>query len=276
MNSLASRPPGLRSHHDWVFDLDNTLYPRECNLFAQIDLLISDYMVTATGLPYAEARALQKTYYRDHGTTLHGLMIHYGVDPDHFLKTVHDIDYSGVPAHPGLCAALKGLPGRKFILTNGDVGHASAVLDKVGASGLFEDIFDIRAMNYKPKPLPEAYHSFLALHGIDATRAAMFDDLEKNLLVPHQVGMTTVHVVAAEDFAHDQVESWELGRTTGPHVHHVTDDLGGVFAADDLAGSRESSPAARGRGPAKLVEGAAAGAESSLAPLPSLRDTLPP
>ena len=90
---------------------------------------------------------------------------------------------------------------------------------------LFAGIFDIRAMSYKPKPLPEAYESFFAAHGVDASRAAMFDDLEKNLLVPHEVGMKTVHVVAAEDFEHDQVEGWELGRGTGPHVHHVTDDL---------------------------------------------------
>ena len=217
--------PAFAHVSDWVFDLDNTLYPRECNLFAQIDLLISDYMVAVTGLPYAEARALQKDYYRDHGTTLHGLMLHHGVDPDHFLKTVHAIDYSGVPAHPGLAAALGALPGRKFILTNGDVGHAEAVLQRLGATGLFAGIFDIRAMGFKPKPLPEAYESFFAAHGIDAKRAAMFDDLEKNLLVPHETGMVTVQVVAAEDFEHDQVESWELGRTTGPHVHHVTDDL---------------------------------------------------
>jgi len=225
MMVIANVSPAFGRVTDWVFDLDNTLYPRECNLFAQIDLLISDYMVAVTGLPYAQARALQKRYYHDHGTTLHGLMLHHGVDPDHFLKTVHAIDYSGVAAHPGLAMALGALPGRKFILTNGDVGHARAVLERVGADGMFTDIFDIRSMGYKPKPLPEAYESFFAAHGIDATRAAMFDDLEKNLLVPHEVGMVTVHVVASEDFEHDQVESWELGRTTGPHVHHTTDDL---------------------------------------------------
>jgi putative hydrolase of the HAD superfamily len=231
MDSTASTQPDFSSITDWVFDLDNTLYPRECNLFAQIDVLISTYMVGVTGLPYAEARALQKAYYRDHGTTLHGLMLHHGVDPDHFLKTVHAIDYSGVAAHPTLAAALSALPGRKFILTNGDVGHAEQVLDRVGAAGLFTDIFDIRSMNYKPKPLPEAYDVFFAKHGIDARRAAMFDDLEKNLLVPHEVGMITVQVVAGEDFAHEQVESWELERTGGPHVHHVTADLAGFLAA---------------------------------------------
>src|SRR5690606_15956784 len=107
---------------DWVFDLDNTLYPRECNLFAQIDLLISEYMLGGTQLPYEEARALQKAYYRDYGTTLNGLMQRHSVDPDHFLRTVHDIDYSPVPSHPDLVSAIRDLPGRKFILTNGDVG----------------------------------------------------------------------------------------------------------------------------------------------------------
>ena len=228
-----SRPaftPAFAHVTDWVFDLDNTLYPRECNLFAQIDLRISDYMAAVTGLPYAEARALQKQYYHDHGTSLHGLMLHYGVDPDHFLKTVHDIDYSGVPAHPALVTALAALPGRRFILTNGDVGHAANVLAKVGAADLFTDIFDIRAMGYEPKPLPVAYTRFFEQHGIDAKRAAMFDDLEKNLRVPHEQGMTTVHVVAPEDFTHSQVESWELERSDAPNIHHVTDDLAGFLA----------------------------------------------
>lgn len=217
---------------EWVFDLDNTLYPRRCNLFAQIDLLISQYMVSVTQLPFDEARALQKAYYRDYGTTLNGLMQRHQVDPDHFLNTVHAIDYSPVEAHPELLAAIKALPGRKFILTNGDVGHARAVLHRLGhADELFEDIFDIRAMSYRPKPLPEAYAAFLEQHGIDARRAAMFDDLEKNLKVPHEVGMRTVQVVASDDYAHDQVEAWELAQSGEVHVHHVTADLAGFLTA---------------------------------------------
>jgi putative hydrolase of the HAD superfamily len=231
MNDLTPHAPRSLSHvTDWVFDLDNTLYPRECNLFAQIDLLISHYMVSLTKLPFDDARALQKSYYRDYGTTLNGLMQRHQVDPDHFLSTVHAIDYSPVAAHPALIDAIRALPGRKFILTNGDVGHARAVLGRLGdASDLFEDIFDIRAMGFRPKPLPEAYEAFFAAHGIDSRRAAMFDDLEKNLLVPHETGMTTVQVVAGEDFAHDQVEAWELEQKGGPHVHHVTADLAGFL-----------------------------------------------
>lgn len=210
---------------DWVFDLDNTLYPRRCNLFAQIDRLITSYVMDLTQLEFEAARALQKVYYRDYGTTLNGLMQRHAVDPDHFLNTVHAIDYSPVDAHPDLVQAIDALPGRKFILTNGDTGHARAVLRRLGGSDLFEHVHDIRAMTYVPKPHKAAYDGFFAAHGIDPKRAVMFDDLEKNLVVPHEVGMATVQVLAGEDFAHDQVEAWELGRAAGPHVHHVTDDL---------------------------------------------------
>jgi len=230
MNALPPAVSASFSHvTDWVFDLDNTLYPRECNLFAQIDKLITSYVMDITRLDFDAARALQKTYYRDFGTTLNGLMHRHDVDPDHFLSKVHAIDYSPVPAHPDLVSAIAGLPGRKYILTNGDVGHATAVLGRVGAAHLFDGVFDIRAMAYRPKPLREAYDGFFATHGIDPSRAAMFDDLEKNLVVPHETGMRTVQVVAADGFAHAQVEAWELGRSSGPHVHHVTDDLAGFL-----------------------------------------------
>ncbi|MCS6758643.1 MAG: pyrimidine 5'-nucleotidase [Candidatus Devosia euplotis] len=225
MNDLTPPIRSLKHVTDWVFDLDNTLYPRSCNLFAQIDVKITHYVMTLTQLGFDAARNLQKSYYRDFGTTLNGLMSQHKVDPDHFLGTVHAIDYSPVDAHPDLVAAIAALPGRKFILTNGDTGHARAVLARLGGADLFEHVHDIRAMTYVPKPYRQAYEGFFALHGIDPARAVMFDDLEKNLAVPHDVGMTTVQVVVGEDFAHEQVDAWELGRAAGPHVHHTTDDL---------------------------------------------------
>jgi putative hydrolase of the HAD superfamily len=222
----TAAPKNLNHITDWVFDLDNTLYPRECNLFAQIDVRITHYVMNVTSLDFEAARSLQKVYYRDFGTTLNGLMNRHSIDPDHFLNTVH---YAPVDPHPALIEAIRALPGRKFILTNGDTGHARSVLGRLGDPDLFEDVYDIRAMTYVPKPHREAYDGFLARHGIDPQRAVMFDDLEKNLVVPHEIGMSTVQVVAGEDFVHDQVESWELGRSTGPHVHHVTGDLAGFL-----------------------------------------------
>lgn len=226
MNDLSPSATRSLSHvTDWVFDLDNTLYPRHCNLFAQIDARITQYVMDLTQLDFTAARDLQKLYYRDFGTTLNGLMHRHEVDPDHFLNTVHAIDYSPVDPHPDLVAAIRDLPGRKFILTNGDTGHARSVLKRLGGNELFEHVHDIRAMTFVPKPHREAYDGFFALYDIDPTRAVMFDDLEKNLVVPHEVGMATVQVVADAGYAHEQVEAWELDRAAGPHVHHVTADL---------------------------------------------------
>lgn len=229
MTALRRPHENLDHVTDWVFDLDNTLYPRECNLFAQIDTLITHYVMDVTRLDFTTARALQKDYYRDFGTTLNGLMHKHDIDPDHFLNTVHAIDYSPVAPHPDLVEAIASLPGRKFILTNGDTGHARSVLKRLGGNHLFEHVHDIRAMTFVPKPHKQAYDGFFASHGIDPSRAIMFDDLEKNLVVPHEQGMVTVQVVASEDFSHEQVEAWELGRSTGPHVHHVISDLAGFL-----------------------------------------------
>jgi len=214
---------------DWVFDLDNTLYPRECNLFAQIDIRITHYVMDVARLDFTAARRLQKLYYRDFGTTLNGLMQQHDIDPDDFLNKVHTIDYSPVMPHPELIAAIHDLPGRKFILTNGDTGHARAVLSRLGGAELFEEVHDIRAMTFVPKPHRQAYDGFFARHGIDPARSIMFDDLEKNLVVPHEVGMATVQVFAGAGYAHEQVDAWELDQASGPHVHHVTNDLAGFL-----------------------------------------------
>ena len=211
----------------WIFDLDNTLYPRECNLFAQIDLLISQYMVDVTGLEYSATRRLQKDYYRDHGTTLNGLMLHYGVDPDHYLNTVHEIDYSDVAPDPELVGLIDELPGRKYIFTNADNGHARKVLARLGGdAAMFDGLFDIRDSQFSPKPIRAAYDAFVDKYAIAPEQAVMFDDLDKNLVVPHEMGMETVQVVASRDWAHHQVDDWELDRDhKAPHIHNLTENL---------------------------------------------------
>ncbi len=210
----------------FVFDLDNTLYPRTCDLFAQVDILITKYVMKITGLEQQAARKLQKDYYKDHGTTMNGLMIHYDIDPDEYLNNVHNIDYSPVKRHEELIEAISSLKGEKYIFTNADIGHATAVLERLGGTKLFDGMFDIRQAGFYPKPNPIAYEKFLTEFNIVANSAIMFDDLEKNLKVPHEIGMRTVHVVPSDGFTHEHVENWELSRADEQdHIHHITDDL---------------------------------------------------
>ncbi len=208
----------------WIFDLDNTLYPADCNLFAQVDQKMGEFISRYLGVPFVYARHLQKTYYRQFGTTLSGLMQVHRMDPKPFLDYVHDIDLACMAEAPELSAAIELLPGRKLILTNGTRRHADAVLARLALDRHFEDIFDIIAAELEPKPSPKAYDRFLEAHGVDAGKAAMFEDLARNLTVPHALGMTTVLIVP-EHTREVFREGWELEGRDAPHVDHVTDDL---------------------------------------------------
>jgi len=219
----------------WVFDLDNTLYPHHVNLWQQVDTRIGEFIGNYLKLPPIEARRVQKDYYRRYGTSMRGMMTEHGVRADDYLAYVHQIDHSPLEPNPAMGAAIAKLPGRKLILTNGSTDHADKVLERLGLGSHFEAVFDIIAAELEPKPAPQTYRRFLDRHHVDPTRAAMFEDLARNLVVPHQLGMTTVLVVP--DGTREVVrEDWELEGRDADHVDHVTDDLTGFLAA--LSASR--------------------------------------
>ena len=221
--------PGFERTQVWVFDLDNTLYPAQCNLFAQVDRRMGEFIARYLGVPFEYARHLQKTYYRQFGTTLSGLMQVHTMDPQAFLDYVHDLDLSVVAEHPELASAIERLPGRKLILTNGSRAHAERVAGKVGVLHLFEAIFDIVDSDYVPKPMPACYNLFLKAHGVDAGTAAMFEDMPHNLETPHSLGMTTV-LVRSECNPDHPVQKTIRGWVEPPaHVHHMTHDLAGFL-----------------------------------------------
>jgi putative hydrolase of the HAD superfamily len=217
------------SHVDtWVFDLDNTLYPHHVNLWQQVDQRIGEFIGAYLKVSAEQARFIQKDYYRRYGTSMRGMMTEHGVSADDYLAYVHRIDHSPLQPNPAMGAAIAKLPGRKLILTNGSTDHAEAVLTRLGLLAHFEAVFDIIAAELEPKPAPQTYHKFLRDHAVDPTRAAMFEDLARNLVVPHELGMTTVLVVP--DGTKEVVrENWELEGRDAPHVDYVTDDLTGFL-----------------------------------------------
>jgi putative hydrolase of the HAD superfamily len=244
MSPQPAQPRGFDHVEAWVFDLDNTLYPADCNLFAQIDRRMGEFIATELGLTLDEAQALRQTYYYEHGTTLAGLVRLHGVSPDAFLDYVHDIDLSAIASSPELAAAIDALPGRKFVFTNGSRKHAEAVAARLGVLGRFEEIFDIHALEYiHPKPTEEAYQRFARACGVVPAEAAMFDDLPHNLKTAHELGMTTVLVHGlTEHPEHQAIASWtELPA----HIHHRTDALPSFLAeiASALAKEKDNTEA---------------------------------
>ncbi|WP_296105650.1 pyrimidine 5'-nucleotidase [uncultured Agrobacterium sp.] len=220
----TAEPADFAHVTEWVFDLDNTLYPHHINLFSQIDRNMTAYVAELLQMDPEEARVLQKRYYHEHGTTLQGLMIHYGIDPNDFLEKAHAIDYSALLPDPALGEAIKALPGRKFILTNGSVKHAQAAAGALGILEHFEDIFDIVAAGYLPKPAGQTYEKFAALTQLDTKKAAMFEDLPRNLAAPKAMGMRTVLLVP-RNLEGIVMERWEIPAETDDHIDYITDNL---------------------------------------------------
>ena len=224
-------PKRTFNHIDtWVFDLDNTLYPHHVNLWQQVDARIGEFIGAYLKVSPEQARIIQKDYYRRYGTTMRGMMTEHGVRADDYLAYVHKIDHSPLEPNPAMGAAITKLPGRKLILTNGSVDHVDAVLSRLGLAGHFDGVFDIIAADLEPKPAPQTYQKFLRDHAVDPAKSAMFEDLARNLVVPHRLGMTTVLVVP--DGSKEVIrEDWELEGRDAVHVDHVTDYLTGFLQA---------------------------------------------
>lgn len=202
----------------WLFDLDNTLYHHRYDLFCGVSSKMTQYIMERFSLAFDAALARQKDYFQTYGTTLRGLMLHHDVDPEEFLDYVHDIDYSILPPNPRLNAVLGRLSARKIIFTNGTVKHARAVIKQLGIAEHFTEFFDITDAGYTPKPEPEPYQFLIARYGIDPHKVIMIDDIAANLYYPNEVGMQTVFIETAEDWAQPDTEN-------AHRIDYRTDDV---------------------------------------------------
>ena len=195
----------------WVFDLDNTLYPPEARLFDLIEVRMTAWVMDTLGVERAEADRLRVHYWETHGTTLAGLMREHDVDPEPYLVDVHDISMDSLTPAPQLAAHIRALPGRKIVYTNGCAPYAERVLHARGLSGLFDAVYGVEHAGFLPKPEKGAFDAIFTQDKLAPHAAAMFEDDPRNLAVPHELGMRTVHVAPT--------------RAHAPHVQFHTDDL---------------------------------------------------
>jgi putative hydrolase of the HAD superfamily len=225
--------PDFRHVDVWVFDLDNTLYPAESRLFAQIEARMTLFVQQYLGVHYQEARRLQKAYYREHGTTLGGLMRVHGLDPEAYLAFVHDVDLSVLEADVRLARAIASLPGRRFVFTNGCSHHAARVLERLALEKLFHDLWDIRTIAFRPKPDPHSYSAVLSRVNAAPSRTALFDDIARNLVPAHALGCTTVLVT--NDLGWSTQEP-DQPAVRPEHINYETNDLRGFLEQIRIAG----------------------------------------
>lgn len=200
----------------WVFDLDNTLYPRSVRLFDQIEAHMTAYVMRTIGLDRTAADALRRDYWRRYGTTLAGLMAEHGHDPEPYLADVHAIDLSAVEEAVALRAAIAALPGRKIVYTNGSRGHADNVLAARGLTGLFDARYGVEDAGFTPKPERGAFEAVFTLDGLEPRGAVMVEDDLRNLAAPRAMGMRTLWV--------------REGAEETPDADAATDDLADFLA----------------------------------------------
>ena len=207
----------FQSIETWVFDLDNTLYPASSRLFDQIDRKITEFIMRALDLEWDDAHRKQKSFFREYGTTMSGMMQEHGTSPEEYLDFVHNIDLSPIPKSPALDQALDDLPGRKVIFTNGSTDHARNVTEKLGITRHFDGVFDIIDCQFTPKPDQGVYESMITTFDINPKSAVMIEDMARNLVPAAALGMTTVWVRTEA--------AWASEGAGGNHIHHTIDDL---------------------------------------------------
>src|ERR1700730_8609176 len=213
----------LGSIETWIFDLDNTLYPASCHLFEQVQQRMNEYICERLSVSPDQAAELRRTYFREHGTTMNGLIKVHNIDPHDFLAFVHDVDLACVPPDPALLTALERLGGHKIVHTNGSVRHAERLLDHLGLSPAFSGIIDIVAADFEPKPALTGYRLLLKRHSVRPNTALMLEDMARNLAPAAELGMTTAWLRNGVD--------WAMEEADRDYIHHVVDDLAGFLAA---------------------------------------------
>ena len=178
-----------------LFDLDETLYPRDAGLMQEIGARILRYMVERMGFTPEEAETKRRYYYHKYGTSLRGLMAEETVDSEDYLRFVHDVDITRfIGSNPELNAMLRRIPLAKVVFTNATQEHARRVLDALGIADHFQFVVDVRAMGYASKPDPQAYRHILDAIGARAEECIIVEDTPRNLLPAKAMGMKTILV----------------------------------------------------------------------------------
>ncbi|MEC9098141.1 MAG: pyrimidine 5'-nucleotidase [Pseudomonadota bacterium] len=212
---------------NWVFDLDNTLYSPEEDIFSQIDKRMTEFIISKFNVNEEEAFNIQKKYFLEYGTTLSGLMKRENIDPDEFLEFVHDINLEILKPNIELSKIIKNLPGDKFIFTNGSKKHAENVLKQLEMSGIFDDIFDIKESNFIPKPNINAYLNFIDKTKIEPDVSIMFEDIGRNLEAAKKLGMKTVLIKRNVPIRNDKFKTKDFESLWEDYdfADCITDDL---------------------------------------------------
>ena len=183
------------SFQNWIFDLDNTIYDINLGLFKKISNRITDFIMSKYSLDIDQAKKIQKEYYLKYGLTLRGLIVEKKLEPEEFLDYVHDVEHPELKKNDQLISKIRILEGKKIIFTNATSKHAKKILKILELEHDFDQIIDIKDLEYIPKPDKRSYKKLLEclnLNKENLDKTIFFEDTVKNLVPAKELGITTV------------------------------------------------------------------------------------
>jgi len=219
----------------WVFDLDNTLYPADHEVFAAIGDRMTAFITRTAGVDWDAALKLREKYFHTYGATVVGLVKHHGIDASDFLRDVHDVPLDTVEPDPELAGLIARLTGRRIVFTNGGRDYAHRILARLGVDKAFDSVFALEDAGLVPKPERAAFERLIAACHVDPLRAVMFEDHLRNLEPAADLGFATVLVGAAA--------------APAPYVHHAAPRLHAFLRAvldNQSLTAAPASPSERG------------------------------
>jgi putative hydrolase of the HAD superfamily len=192
---IAALPPSRRV---WIFDLDNTLHDARPSIFPAMHGQMNAYLRRHFGLDEEGAGEMRRFFWERYGTTLKGLVRHYGHDPARFIRETHEFPElaSMVVGENALHHALARLGGRKLVFSNAPRHYVEEVLRALGVRRFFDAVYTIESTRYRPKPAFQGFRVLLRKHDLAPHRCALVDDAIENLRAAKRLGMSTVWVSA--------------------------------------------------------------------------------
>ena len=182
----------LKKIKNFIFDCDGVLYQDLEAVFGQVSKRMTKYISEKLNLSLEKAKELQTNYFHKYNTSLNGLMIHHNVNPQEFLKYVHDINLDFLKNDKILREELLKLDAKKIVFTNGSNDHVVNITKHLGIDDLFDGIFDIVDCKFIPKPAIEPYKELAKKFDINPEETVFIEDIAKNLEPAKKLGMKTV------------------------------------------------------------------------------------
>ncbi len=182
----------------WLFDMDDTLHDASWRVFPRMNAEMSAYIQRHLGVDASRADELRLQFWRRYGATLLGLMHEHGVRAEHFLAETHRFSDLArlLRADAGQRAALRRLPGRKYVLTNAPRAYALRVLGAFGMLREFDGVIAIEDMlqfgQLRPKPDARMLRHVLRRLGLRAAQCVLVEDTLGHLRTARALGLRGV------------------------------------------------------------------------------------